>query len=225
MVKYISKCSFQILFLTMFALMLQAQFSYSAASNNQPKLIRTIANYKIYKFDKNFYATVKNELDLENNKVVLSEDLIIEEKLSFVEKKIINLLDVKPLFYATMASYNIVIYSGKVFGVPQGQTINWEDANYISIPGLILGASIDEVHKQIIENPRSWQPILLDELLNFNVVKFKDKFYGVPHGYNVDFYQDNLSNDNLLIIANSSTSVKIIIIKNTILVWVNRIIH
>jgi hypothetical protein len=225
MAKYCSKCSFQSLLLAVFLLLLQTQISYSAATNNQPEIIRAIANYKIFKFDKNFYATVNNKLEIERDNVLLTQDIITGDKLSFVEQQIINRIDKKPLFHATVASYNIVIYAGNVYGVPQGLTINWEDTNHVSVPGLILGKSIVEVQNQILENPRSWQPILLDELFKFNVVNFKDSFYGVPHGYNVDFYKDNLSSDSRLITAGSSLSVKMEIIRKTFSIWINQLIQ
>ena len=142
--------------------------------------------------------------------------MIVDDNIKLLEEKIIKLLNYKPLFHETLASYNIVIYAGKVYGIPQGLTINWNDKTYKKINGLITSSNITDVRNIILKNPLSWKPILIESFFNYNIVKFKNNLYGVPQGYAIDFYTSDLTNNKLLINKEGNFFIKIEIIKQKI---------
>ena len=142
--------------------------------------------------------------------------MIVDDNIKLLEEKIIKLLNYKPLFHETLASYNIVIYAGKVYGIPQGLTINWNDKTYKKINGLITSSNITDVRNIILKNPLSWKPILIESFFNYNIVQFKNNLYGVPQGYAIDFYTSDLTNNKLLINKEGNFFIKIEIIKQKI---------
>lgn len=191
--------------------------SHSAFSiENKVELIRTISNYHIFKFDNKFYSSLNENIELRNNKIKLEKDMIVDDDIKLLEEKIIKLLNYKPLFHETLASYNIVIYAGKVYGIPQGLTINWNDKTYKKINGLITSSNITDVRNIILKNPLSWKPILIESFFNYNIVQFKNNLYGVPQGYAIDFYTSDLTNNKLLINKDGNFFIKIEIIKQKI---------
>lgn len=130
------------------------------------------------------------------------------------DNKSILKLENKPVLVETVANFNIVKYANKFYGIPQGKEINLENTNPSKIKELIIGQSIFEVKSKILDNPYSWKPILLESFLNYNIVSFKNTLYGVPHGYKLDFYENDLVNNNNLIINNYKFFIKIEILTN-----------
>ena len=187
--------------------------SYSVAMDDEVRIENTIANYKIFKFKNKYYSSLHDDLYIENNEVVIEPEMIIENDLKIIENKVIQLLDNEPLFHKTFASYNIVIYAGKVFGVPQGTDIDWNKDNFKNIKNLIVENSIIEVKDKILKDPYSWKPVLKDTFLRYNIVNFKDKIYGIPFGYNVDFYQSDVSKNRKLIHGEGTFTIKSKILK------------
>lgn len=79
--------------------------------------------------------------------------LIIGTKEDDVRAQIANQSH-PPVLVFVDGHYNIVTYAGRVFGVPQGMTINWGAPGYDKAPGLIVGTTQSVVRARIAGHPQ-----------------------------------------------------------------------
>lgn len=121
--------------------------------------------------------------------------------------------------------YNIVKFSGVVYGVPHGVPIDWKKDALEKVPGMIVGPSVDHVEKSIKNLPYQKEPIeaaptggvlaeasLVTVIGHYNIVKFNGNVYGVPHGIAIDWHKDDLSKVEGMIVGSSVALVEISVI-------------
>jgi hypothetical protein len=79
-------------------------------------------------------------------------------------------------------SYNLVAFRGLVYGVPQSLgPVNWEGGAVGKLPGVITGASADEVISRLPPDPSiDPQPRLLRSHQGYNLVGYRGRIYGIP---------------------------------------------
>ena len=54
-----------------------------------------------------------------------------------------------PFLVKVVGHYNIVNFNGQFYGIPQGQSVNWQKDNLETIPGMVIAASAEHVEKSI----------------------------------------------------------------------------
>ena len=54
-----------------------------------------------------------------------------------------------PFLVKVVGHYNIVNFNGQFYGIPQGQSVNWQKDNLETIPGMVVAASAEHAEKSI----------------------------------------------------------------------------
>ena len=91
-------------------------------------------------------------------------------------------VDSQPRLLLTRGSYNLVAFRGLTYGVPQSLgPVNWEGGGVAKLPGVITGASTDEVISRLPPDPSiDPQPRLLRSHQGYNLVGYRGRIYGIP---------------------------------------------
>jgi len=94
----------------------------------------------------------------------------------------------------TVGAFNIISWEGRYYGIPHGVEFNFAQDDFGKISDVaVTGATIDDVKKEIIIKYRSFTPNLTDaEMIGaFNIVNWEGRYYGIPHGVEFNFAQND----------------------------------
>jgi peptidoglycan/LPS O-acetylase OafA/YrhL/uncharacterized protein YdhG (YjbR/CyaY superfamily) len=106
-------------------------------------------------------------------------------------------------------SYNIVIYAGRVFGVPQGVAITWGAPGYDRDKRFVIGSTVQEVRTQVdlfLSHPIN-PPILLTVNGHYNIIQYDGRVFGVPQGMAVSWGTPGYDKNKNLVIGHSAAAV------------------
>ncbi|MGA2916324.1 MAG: glycosyltransferase [Sedimentisphaerales bacterium] len=152
-----------------------------------PIVLDTYKGYNVVEYQGKVYGVPRNlgKVDFMKESERLQPGILCED----TQQKLISRID-NIFLLENYEHYNIVSFRSDVYGVPEefgpAESIC---GLWFSLPGVLAGRNCNEVKKLIRSaNRLSDEPFLLCEYKNYNVVRYNNCHYAVPHSIgNVDF--------------------------------------
>ncbi|MBF0316828.1 MAG: glycosyltransferase family 2 protein [Nitrospirae bacterium] len=185
-----------------------------------PELIDTVDNYNVIKYDNVFYGLPASlgKIDFNDKTRLEHNDIIIGTNRKEVLYLIREAIHIVPLLLCSCGHYNIVKYRAGFHAIPKSlqradfiykSKVNYHDilrekteAELLTLLQHkdVLHAPSDEGLKAMIGEIGRFQPVLVDSLAGYNVVKYKKLFYGLPKSLgDVDFTDETQTNNDRII--------------------------
>lgn len=108
-----------------------------------------------------------------------------------------------PILIESFKNFNIVKFNNKYFAIPPGQAIDWAKDNMENVPGVIIANNKQELTSRLSVESNIDEPILIKTIKNFNIVKFSNNYFAIPHGMIIDYSKDDLTKKSDVISSNT----------------------
>jgi hypothetical protein len=180
-----------------------------------PELITDCNEYNIFKYKKQFWGIPQTlgEVDLTIEKNLKKPSIITAQSLDDVKNSIDEAVGMKasPEFLETWYSYNLIKYKNIFWGIPHSLgEVNLTEPTVLKDPSLLSAPSLDEIKNQIDETVGlSQPPELLEEWNQHNILKYQNRFWGVPQNLGaLDLTEKKSRENSSLVFADSLVGVK-----------------
>lgn len=152
-----------------------------------PELIETWDNFNIMKYKNHFWGVPHSlgKVDLLNQEVLEEPSILHADSIDMVKLKINDTVEmqVAPEFLEEFHKHNILKYNKRFWGIPieLGQ-IDLTRKEHLSHPSIMSTDTLESI-KDKIEMIAGWSspPEFMGELNGYNLIKYRNRFYGIPH--------------------------------------------
>jgi radical SAM protein with 4Fe4S-binding SPASM domain len=133
------------------------------------------------------FCIAAGQVDDEDKRSHLAGQLLAgTESIDFASGTMGPVPPAPPQLVETVDAYNIVRFNGSYLGVPQALgPIDLDAWDLAGLPGLLRGDNLRAMRQMIrartAEDAHSEEPQLIEELGDYNIVRFGDAYLGVPH--------------------------------------------
>ncbi|MDH5763318.1 MAG: hypothetical protein OEZ51_10070 [Nitrospinota bacterium] len=180
-----------------------------------PEIITEWNEYNIFKYKKQFWGIPQTlgEVDLTIEKNLEKPSIITAQSLDEVKNSIDAAVGMKaaPEFLETWYSYNLIKYKNIFWGIPHSLgEVNLTEPTALKNPSLLSAPSLDEIKNQIDETVGlSQPPELLEEWNQHNILRYQNRFWGVPQNLGaLDLTEKKSRENSSLVSADSLVGVK-----------------
>lgn len=155
-------------------------------TNTSPELLEERGKYNIVKFKNRFWGIpqILGEVDLIQEKNLNHPSILIADLLEDLKAQVDEAVELSaaPKLLESWNNHNIIKYKNRFWSIPHNlgevdvtQQDAWDD------PSITSADSLEEI-KRLIEEKAGMTaaPKLIEEWNNHNIIKYKNRFWGIP---------------------------------------------
>ena len=180
-----------------------------------PELVEEWNNHNIMKYKNRFWGVphVLGEFDLTTDENWNHPFIVSADSLQHAKDRVDHSVGLAspPEFLEEMSGHNILKYRNRYWGIPHSLgAVDITKEKNLEDSSILHADSLDEVKSEIDEAVGlTSAPELLEEWNNHNIMKYQNRFWGVPHAIGaVDLAQDESRKNPSLLSADSLDGVK-----------------
>ena len=163
------------------------QIDESVGLTAAPELVEAWDNFNLIKYKNRFWAVphALGEVDITKqeiweNPAILSADSLDEAKLQINDAAE---MQIAPEFIEEFYKYNILKHNKRFLGIPiELGEVDLAKKEHLNHPSILSTDTIEDL-KNKIEMVVGWSapPEFMGEMNGYNLIKYRNRFYGIPH--------------------------------------------